>query len=280
MTATTRTAEACPVCAAPALRDREHPEASLFRCPSCRHRFSRLKAAPEAYGPDYFLTTHRNWFAHPNDALFGWVEARLPKDLAHGTLIDVGCGRGAFLEYLLGKKPHLALTGVDLSSPSRSPGIEFIQSDIMVDLPDRTFDVVTSFAVIEHVADPADFLARLGALCRPGGLIAIMTLNDQSLLYGAARLLDRLGFGLAFKRLYSSHHLHHFSDTSLSRLVERQGLKIIAQHQHNAPLAALDIPAAGHFGRAILLAGVAGLFALGRLVGRSYLQTIVAQKPL
>src|SRR5437660_1687867 len=39
------------------------------------------------------------------------------------------------------------------------------------------FEVVVSFQVIEHLPDPAGFLAALAACCAPGGLVIVTTPN-------------------------------------------------------------------------------------------------------
>jgi ubiquinone/menaquinone biosynthesis C-methylase UbiE len=50
---------------------------------------------------------------------------------------------------------------------------EFVQTDGL-DLPfdDASFDLVTSFQVLEHVPDPGPWLEGLRRVLRPGGMVA------------------------------------------------------------------------------------------------------------
>ncbi len=62
------------------------------------------------------------------------------------------------------------------------------------------FPVVTALEIIEHVTDPAAFLATLSSLLEPGGLLFLSTLNrtPQSYLvakFGAEYLLRLLPVG-------------------------------------------------------------------------------------
>lgn len=229
------------------------------------------------YSADYYEEAHRNWFAHPNFRLFRWIERQLPGNIE--SLVDVGCGRGHFLEFLHHQRPHLRLVGVDLSSNSSRKGIEFHCGDIL-DLELGDFDAVVSLATIEHVADVASFAARLYTLCKPGGMVVVMTLDDGSVLYRAARVARRFGMPIAFNRLYSVHHLHHFTMNSLAQLLGGNGLPIARTLHHSIPIQAVDVPIKNIFVRHLFLGAAAVLLALGDVTGRSYLQTVVAIRPV
>jgi SAM-dependent methyltransferase len=251
----------------------KHPEADIYRCDSCTHAFSDTASMPaqESYGTDYYDDTHRRWFAHPNTALFDSLIALIPPD---SSLLDVGCGRGDFLRYVHRKRPDVKLTGIDYSS-NQDENIRFLQGDALnLDIEER-FDVVVSLAVIEHVFDCAAFARRMQELTRPGGTTAIMTINEASVLYGWARAGRALGIPLAFNRLYSKHHIHHFTRASLSRLLESCGLKVSRHIMHNAPLEAMDIPVHNAAVEAVLRSGVWVAFAAGSLTSKTYLQTAI-----
>jgi 2-polyprenyl-3-methyl-5-hydroxy-6-metoxy-1,4-benzoquinol methylase len=271
----------CPICASPAIADDPHPEVELYRCTDCRHRFSRLKPGvpTEPYEAAYFEEMHRNWFMHPNLALFERIARLIERETAPCSLIDVGCGNGNLLRYLAARLASSGtLTGVDLMANAPQPGIEFIQGDALSVEPDRQFSLVVSLAAIEHMPDPRAFARRLKSLAKPGGLIIVMTINDASYLYATARLLRRLGVVLPFERLYSRHHLHHFNRESLSRLLASETLRREDEIFHNTPLASLDIPISPRAAALVLRAGVGLLFALGSLSRRTYLQTAVYRR--
>ena len=109
-----RDAIACPVCGAQAVYAYKHPEARIFRCSNCTHAFSDPDSVHglESYSADYYEQAHRNWFANPNFRLFEWIERQIPSQAR--SVIDIGCGRGQFLDYLRAKRPEIRLVGVDL----------------------------------------------------------------------------------------------------------------------------------------------------------------------
>jgi 2-polyprenyl-3-methyl-5-hydroxy-6-metoxy-1,4-benzoquinol methylase len=225
----------------------------------------------ESYDAAYYNDTHRRWFGHPNRALFDRLTAIIPKC---GSVLDVGCGRGDYLRYLHRKRPDLQLTGIDYS-PNEHGSIHFLQGDVLsLDIHDR-FEVVTSLAVIEHVADCVAFARRLRDLTKLHGIVVVMTLNESSILYGLARAARRLGITLAFDRLYSCHHAHHFTRASLARLLESCGLKVRRHIMHNAPVKAMDIPVLHSAADSVLRAGLWAVFAAGLVTSRTYLQTVI-----
>lgn len=268
----------CPVCGSAAGFWFAHPDADIHRCAACTHTFSRLDTVRrfEDYGEAYFAEDHKNWCACPNKALFTWIDRHLPPDAS--AVLDAGCGNGDFLRYLVHRHPATRLVGVDLSVPPPVDGVTMISGDLFsVDLG-RPFDAVTSLAVIEHVPDPGAYVTRLVDLTSPGGTVIVMTLNADGVPYLVARAARRVGVTVASDRLYSTHHLHHFTTPSLRRVLEQHGLRVERVHHHGAPLGAIDLPAGGRLVRGALLAGVAASFALGWSMRRSFLQTMVCRR--
>jgi 2-polyprenyl-6-hydroxyphenyl methylase/3-demethylubiquinone-9 3-methyltransferase len=105
------------------------------------------------------------------------------RPLAGKTALDVGCGAGLFAEPLarLGAK----VTGIDAAPEviavardhAAGQGLEVDYRHAAVEDVAGRFDLVTSMEVIEHVADPRAFLARLAARLAPGGLMILSTPN-------------------------------------------------------------------------------------------------------
>ena len=270
---------ACTVCGADATFYAKHPEADLFRCGSCDHCFSDQSTMrqAEAYDADYYADTHGNWFENPHVWLFQLLRERIAQLGPAPSVLDVGCGRGDFLHWLRVKEPTWRLTGIDLSANESTDGITFLQGDILERPFTEQFDAVVNLVVIEHVTDVHEFTRILIEQCRPDGLVLIMTINDRSTLYAAGRALHKFGRSAAFHRLYSAHHLNHFNVASLRSLAELHGMDVVETVLHNAPMDAIDVPRAGKLTTSVWKAGVWGTFALGRLTGRTYLQTIVCR---
>lgn len=107
-------------------------------------------------------------------------------------VLDVGCS-GGFLARLLAAAvtPNGWVTGVDPSSPAvsyakrRDPGnctfVVGVAQDL--DLPDRSFDVVTSTLAVHHIPDAARPAAfdELYRVTRPGGRMLIADFQPSRL---------------------------------------------------------------------------------------------------
>ncbi len=123
-------------------------------------------------------------------------------------ILDWGCGRG-HIAYLL-KKRGFSVTACDLESPAdersadeRSASepenpilmeqrIDFVPLSDEVKLPFQTgsFDCVTSFGVLEHVAHDLDSLREIRRVLKPGGVLYIVFLPyPLSWTQAVARLL-------------------------------------------------------------------------------------------
>jgi SAM-dependent methyltransferase len=266
----------CPVCATPAPRRHRFDDVALHRCPQCDHCFTDVDSLEHLGEYDQeWEALHENWFANPNVSLFGFVAQTIERYKRDANVIDIGSGRGELLSYLHERNPRFSLTGLDASLQPEIHGVEVVRADInSVDFGDRRWDVAVTLATIEHVADVRTFAARLRSILVPGGLAIVTTNNERSIPYDVARVFRRMGYDVPFERLYDRHHLNHFSMRSLRTLMERSGFRPLRLHRHNIPLAAVDMPKES----AVLKLGVWGTFALGRLTGRTFFQTLVLER--
>lgn len=110
-------------------------------------------------------------------------------------ILDVGCGGGLLSESMAER--GAAVTGVDVVEKNiRAASIHARQRGLDIDYRLATvsqlaearceFDVVLNMEVVEHVADVAGFLGDCCALVRPGGVMAVATINRTLVSYVSA----------------------------------------------------------------------------------------------
>jgi 2-polyprenyl-3-methyl-5-hydroxy-6-metoxy-1,4-benzoquinol methylase len=104
------------------------------------------------------------------------------REQGSASVIDVGCGSGEFLSTLL-DQPNLKPLGIETSSTAcelcAERGVKaanYSTSEFLEQKGNpRSFDVVTSFHVLEHVPDPLQFVQELVQLVKEDGIVCIST---------------------------------------------------------------------------------------------------------
>ena len=123
-----------------------------------------------------FLEVERThwWFRARRDILTGLAAKLVPKG---GTVLDLGCGTGYFLEAL---PPGCEAWGVDFSPlavrMSQERGLARVRVGTTEDLSavnDRRYDLATLLDVIEHLDDDLGALKRAREVLKPGGRILV-----------------------------------------------------------------------------------------------------------
>jgi SAM-dependent methyltransferase len=101
-----------------------------------------------------------------------WAARLAP--LAHGELLDVGCGTKPYEELF---RPY-ASRYVGLEHPATRHGREKIDvwgKAEALPFPDGSFDTVVAFQVLEHCEEPATVLGEMRRVLRPGGVVMVTT---------------------------------------------------------------------------------------------------------
>lgn len=137
------------------------------------------------------------------------------------SLLDVGAYIGVFVE--VAQASGWDATGVEPSSWAVSvaqaqglPVVAGTQETLLAQ--NRRFDVLTMWDVIEHVNDPAGELAMAYQLLKPGGIVAVHTMDIDSL---AARLMGQRWPWLM------DMHIHYFSQKTLAAMLRQNGFEVI-----------------------------------------------------
>jgi SAM-dependent methyltransferase len=216
----------CPACGAtgePRVAEKFR-EYTLYECAECDLHFWHPVKMPDAawYEIAYRSRDSTAMPLEPGHRFF-LADAKAPKK---GTLLDVGCGVGNFLAAAQSRgftaagtefnpsavqfaKSHYGLQDVHVMTPQ----------EFRAAYPDRTFDVVTCFEVLEHQDDPQGFLNVLSQFVGERGFLTISVPNRTRWQKGT----DTLD--------YPPNHLTRWSPRALSGFLSRNGFEVLSLRQ-------------------------------------------------
>jgi 2-polyprenyl-6-hydroxyphenyl methylase/3-demethylubiquinone-9 3-methyltransferase len=168
------------------------------------------------------------------------------------TVLDLGCGNGAFADEL--SRHGMSVAGLDHSESgvtlarARYTKIAFAQHDLGLPLPAAyigQYDAVVSVEVIEHLLLPRLLLRNASDALRPGGLVILTTPYHGYLKNLAIALCG--GFDAHWHPLRDYGHIKFFSSSTLRALIEECGFS------------SLGVTTAGRippFAKSMVIAGV------------------------
>jgi SAM-dependent methyltransferase len=159
---------------------------------------------PEVRAGGFTRNDHRIIF-------FARVNALLRRDM---TVLDFGAGRGIWAEIESGFRLDLTtlkgkckkVIGVDVdpivvNNPLVDEAI-VLPDDGSIPLPDQSVDMIVSWAVFEHLEDPAHTTAELDRILRPGGWICSWTPNKWGYISIGARLIPNRFHTSVLRRIH------------------------------------------------------------------------------
>ncbi len=182
----------CPVC-----ESSDHKEilvkygSPLVQCNRCELWYHlRVAANPddvykdEAY--EIFSTEETSELFEYKKNRFGRERVSLLEEicgpLQDKKILEIGCGNGYFLA--AAKEVCANCFGSEYSVKNQQKARQNtglpIYTTPLEEFPERDFDVVVAFDVIEHVHKPLSFMENIGRLMRPGGHLLFYTPNYDS----------------------------------------------------------------------------------------------------
>ena len=145
-----------------------------------------------------------------------------------GRLLDVGCATGGLLREALACGWEVA--GVEISPASAEVARQTYGLDVRtgtldeVRWPEQTFDAVTMIHTIEHVYQPSQVVAEVFRILKPGGVFYCQTPDFH---HYATRVAHYFGLMKDSDPIDPTGHPYHFTPKTLSRVVQRQGFRIL-----------------------------------------------------
>jgi 2-polyprenyl-3-methyl-5-hydroxy-6-metoxy-1,4-benzoquinol methylase len=205
---------------------------ALLACAACGHRaldarmdqqqisdlytsyYPRSSFDVEAWSPPREEGPLRTWWHGLRASAFRWV----PRN---ARVLDIGCGFGESLGYHRerGCDAHGVEADRNILRVAERHGL-----NVKVGLFDAahyepaSFDVVTLDQVIEHVSAPAEVLAGVHRVLKPGGMLVVSTPNADG---WGARL-----FGRRWIHWHAPYHLQFFSRASMARCAADAGFEL------------------------------------------------------
>jgi len=157
----------------------------------------------------------RHWWYRARREILAALIRRLARPPKDGAILELGCGTGHNLP-MLGQFGHV--DALELDEDSRALAESRLGRSIMTaplpelaGVPDRHYDLIGAFDVIEHIDDDEAAIASIATKLKSGGKF-VMTVPAHQWMWSAHDVVN--------------HHKRRYSKRSLKQLIEGSPLKL------------------------------------------------------
>lgn len=140
--------------------------------------------------------------------------------LNKGNILDIACGVG-YGSYIIAQNDSCeTITGVDIDADAiayakeryKHPKTTFINKNALEYTSNIKYDTIISLETIEHIPNPANYIAHLKTLIKPGGYLIGSVPTTPS--------VDA-----------NPHHVTDFTPASIRRIFKKLGFEEVASHK-------------------------------------------------
>jgi len=131
-----------------------------------------------------------------------------------GTILEIGCAEGTFIEKIQQELPHTKVVGLELNSEAaktaqaKNLDVKTISLEQHTKNQQEQYDIVCSFQVMEHIAQVGNVIESSLQVLKKGGYLVISVPNNDSYL----------GFDELNPLNYPPHHVGRWNIRSLKTL--------------------------------------------------------------
>lgn len=212
----------CILCSSGRLKTLEaYSHAGLVRCQDCSMVFSKMVPTDEELSRHYGNYPLFKFVTETTKKRYNEILDKLEPFRKTNKLIDVGCGEGFFLEQaiLRGWEVYGTEYAEQYIRLCSEKGISMKQGRLdLKNYEAHSFDVVTSFEVLEHIQYPNEEISNFRKLVRTGGVLYLTTPNFNS--------LSRFMTGPKWSIISYPDHLAYFTPKTLKKLMNKNNFGV------------------------------------------------------
>ena len=250
-------------------------ETKIWRCEPCNLIFPNPMPFPKGgLGQHYSMSPDEYFAGHDTATKFANCEklrAEAETLVPVGALLDIGSGRGEMA--VTAKRRGWKVTSLEpspvMAKALRESGLEVAEQKVeSLTGMDGIFDVVILAAVLEHLYNPAEAVAAVSRLLRPGGIFYLDVPNEDGLYAKIGNLYNRVrrtGATVNISPTFSPFHVFGYSKQALVKLLWKYGLSPVRLTVHTA---AVPLPRQNGMRGALEAAGVKAVKLLSRITGQ------------
>lgn len=232
--------ENCPICNSVQLKTfmvcSDHTVSretfNIVECDSCGFKFTNPRPEPSQLGKYY---KSEEYVSHSNTKK-GFINSTyqtvrkytlmkklqlISKFYKTGSILDIGCGTGEFLNTC--KNAKWNTTGIEPDADARKMaidnyGLNVLEESELANLKDESFDIISMWHVLEHVPNLNERVQELKRLIKPNGVIIIAVPNCSS--------LDAKIYKENWAAYDVPRHLYHFIPKDIDALFKKYEMKV------------------------------------------------------